>query len=274
MSFSVARSTANPGGSHKVASADVQRELRKFILARGDHVQRYRFAFSLMHGSCVLDFGSGSGLGALLLPGLQASYLGVEIDVTALNWAASHLSTPDGRVRFISGPEFDSQSLARSFDLALILEVIEHVRNPEELVSKVARCVRSGGTIVISTPNGAISDGDPRVFQSPFHLEEFDIQRFRSILDVVQGDYEIFKQFRRDHLDVAPLLIGAGLLRGTKKTQAGGHTAPPGRVTSNPAWRIWELLPSPSPLWKITRAGDVSPRSRGYSHLIGVVKVR
>jgi 2-polyprenyl-3-methyl-5-hydroxy-6-metoxy-1,4-benzoquinol methylase len=42
-----------------------------------------------------------------------------------------------------------------AFDCALVAEVIEHTAHPDEFLSAVARLIRPGGHIVLTTPNGA-----------------------------------------------------------------------------------------------------------------------
>ncbi len=61
------------------------------------------------------------------------------------------------------------------FDVALVTEVIEHVAHPDQFLSAIARTVKPGGHVVMSTPNGGyflnrlprFSDHpDPSVFES------------------------------------------------------------------------------------------------------------
>lgn len=49
-----------------------------------------------------------------------------------------------------------------SFDAVVCLETIEHVPNPEHLLDVLARMVRKGGRLIVSTPDGAFERGrDP-----------------------------------------------------------------------------------------------------------------
>ena len=67
-----------------------------------------------------------------------------------------------------------ADDLADRFDLVLALEVVEHVAHPDQFLASVARLVRPGGHIIVSTPNGGylmnplprFSDfDDPSVFE-------------------------------------------------------------------------------------------------------------
>lgn len=50
--------------------------------------------------------------------------------------------------------EVDKMPLAsNSIDIAVSLAVIEHLRDPENFISEIFRCLRPGGLIYLSTPN-------------------------------------------------------------------------------------------------------------------------
>ncbi|MEN2785439.1 methyltransferase domain-containing protein [Sphingomonas qilianensis] len=59
------------------------------------------------------------------------------------------------RLHFHPGNIFDvSDDVAGTFDVALALEVVEHVAHPDAFLAQLAKVVRPGGHIIISTPNG------------------------------------------------------------------------------------------------------------------------
>jgi 2-polyprenyl-3-methyl-5-hydroxy-6-metoxy-1,4-benzoquinol methylase len=59
-----------------------------------------------------------------------------------------------GTISFAPGNVFELQ-FPFLFDAVLITEVIEHVAHPDEFLAKIARLVRPGGYVVMTTPNGA-----------------------------------------------------------------------------------------------------------------------
>ncbi|HEX8679451.1 MAG TPA: methyltransferase domain-containing protein [Chthoniobacterales bacterium] len=79
-----------------------------------------------------------------------------------------------GDVTYAPGNAFELEQ-SDPFDAVLITEIIEHVAHPDEFLRRVARLVRPGGYIVMTTPNGAYFQNrlpkfsdfpDPSVFES------------------------------------------------------------------------------------------------------------
>jgi SAM-dependent methyltransferase len=85
---------------------------------------------------------------------------------------------------------------AHSFDLIVALEIIEHLKDPEKLVSEAARVVRPGGVVLISTPNKA-NYSDARCYSNPFHVKEFYYDELRALLGQYFRQVEIMHQRMR-----------------------------------------------------------------------------
>ncbi len=58
-----------------------------------------------------------------------------------------------GTIHFKPGNIFEL-NLEVCYDVILITEIIEHVAHPDEFLTKIARLLKPGGYIVMSTPNG------------------------------------------------------------------------------------------------------------------------
>ena len=58
-----------------------------------------------------------------------------------------------GRISFAPGNAFEL-NFNTPFDAVVITEVIEHVAHPDEFLGQTARLVRTGGYVVMTTPNG------------------------------------------------------------------------------------------------------------------------
>lgn len=79
-----------------------------------------------------------------------------------------------GDVSYAAGDVFDLD-FEGQFDGVLITEIIEHVAHPDEFLQKIAKLIRPGGFIIMTTPNGLyfrntlprFSDfANPSVFES------------------------------------------------------------------------------------------------------------
>ena len=99
-------------------------------------------------GRRVLDIGCRYGaLTRAYLEGNQV--LGIDVDEWALREAA-RLGIETQWADAEEGLPFEDES----FDVVVAGELLEHVRDPAELVGEVRRVLRPGGTFVGSVPNG------------------------------------------------------------------------------------------------------------------------
>jgi SAM-dependent methyltransferase len=97
-----------------------------------------------------LDVGCGDGRTGLWLARRARSYVGVDVSESAVR--AARLRGMDARLvadaALLPFPD-------RSFDVALCIEVLEHLFDPEGAAAEIRRVLRPGGTLVVSVPNCA-----------------------------------------------------------------------------------------------------------------------
>lgn len=127
----------------------------KGILMRANpalHEEAFEVLRGVMAAGCrVIDVGSGQGAFAARLS--DAGYAVTSVDKNVADFRA------DG-VEFIA-VDFDNaqqvagfrQSHEGQFDVAIGMEVIEHVENPWEYCRLLLSLVRPGGLVLITTPN-------------------------------------------------------------------------------------------------------------------------
>ena len=63
------------------------------------------------------------------------------------------LKHESGRLRFEAGNVFELAA-GEEYDAVLITEIIEHVAHPDAFLEQIARLVRPGGHVIMTTPNG------------------------------------------------------------------------------------------------------------------------
>lgn len=95
----------------------------------------------------ILDLGCGSGalLGRLQAQGYTELH-GIDIAAPA---------QPAGGIRYAEA-DFDNATLPYetfAFDLVLCVEVVEHLENPGAVLRELARVLRPGGRLLLTTPN-------------------------------------------------------------------------------------------------------------------------
>jgi 2-polyprenyl-3-methyl-5-hydroxy-6-metoxy-1,4-benzoquinol methylase len=141
-------------------------------------------------GPRVLDVGCGEGRFAAELMRAGAHVVAVDVAEEALRRARSRHPELDARLVPIDGPwELEDAS----FDLVWAGETIEHVADTAALLSELRRVLRSGGSLVASTPaHGRLSRArlalSPRAFAQHFdplgeHLRFYDRRTLSGLLD-------------------------------------------------------------------------------------------
>jgi ubiquinone/menaquinone biosynthesis C-methylase UbiE len=107
----------------------------------------------------VLDIGCGDGAGLSTVKP-SADYTGLDISPTQVTYMKQHFrSWKNKRSGTVSIIEHDAVPLpcpSKSFDLILACDVLEHVLEPEKLLSEIQRVLTPRGYLFVSIPNEPI----------------------------------------------------------------------------------------------------------------------
>lgn len=107
----------------------------------------------LKKGARVLD--CGAAFGALMAVAKEKGFEPYGIELAAE--AAAEIASRFGKDRIFSGP-FEQATFRGvgegDFDGVFMCDFIEHVRTPLAVINKAASLLRSGGSLVITTPDG------------------------------------------------------------------------------------------------------------------------
>jgi len=143
---------------------------------------RYSVARKYAAGK-VLEVGCGTGAGASTLPSCEL--FGVDNDIAACGYARQNYH--------MMGAVADARKLpfrTAVFDTVLCLEVLEHLAEHEKLLSEVARVMKLGAILVLSTPNPQCL-GIENYPVSKFHVAEVPVSDVDCLLS------EAFRVVRR-----------------------------------------------------------------------------
>lgn len=169
---------------------------------------RYELLRKLVPGKRVLDIGCGAGLGTRILAEMGAAAVeGVERRLEALELARAAVY-PDGvEVSFRQADlECGLPQQTASFDLVVVLEVLEHVAAQEQLLTEVRRVLRPGGVAVVSIPHAPFEAfWEALGGENPYHHHVPGIDQLRSQLRGFEAVH-LFVQCDR----VASLMIPLG----------------------------------------------------------------
>jgi 2-polyprenyl-3-methyl-5-hydroxy-6-metoxy-1,4-benzoquinol methylase len=117
-----------------------------------------------------LDVGCGPGT---LIGALGDEYVSLGVDVSHNQIAHARRTYDGATTRFFAGPLSQLPDHHRDFDVATVIEVVEHLR-PETvdlLLRETVRRLRSGGKLILTTPN----------FQGAWPLIEAMVNRFGEV---------------------------------------------------------------------------------------------
>jgi SAM-dependent methyltransferase len=153
-------------------------------LLAASHVHRYEFAAQLVGGRRVLDLCCGSGYGSRILARSASSVHGVDVAADAIANAVAQ-----------DGPEADRPTFERAdalgyvrtlgaeeFDIVVCFEGLEHVDDPEALVSELVRLVEGGTALILSIPNSRGFDE-----QNEFHLTDYGYDEMIAMRENFRG---------------------------------------------------------------------------------------
>ncbi len=119
----------------------------------------------------ILEVGSGDGalIYASWVAHPQATYVGVDTDEVGITLAERELEVAGVPAKVIDGSAYDLPFEDASFDAVLFADVVEHLDQPELAIREICRVLRSGGTLLLSTPHAQ----PDIIWDAEHHVKEY-----------------------------------------------------------------------------------------------------
>ena len=163
-------------------------------------------------GSKILDVGCATGYFARQLTKKNCETWGVDNDKLALKKASKYCK----KVILSNVDEVSSLTVPKKyFDYIVILDVIEHLRQPKNILSLAKHYLKDGGKIIISVPNIAHASIRWMLLKGEFRytttgiLDETHVHFYtqKSIIDLLKKmGYKIIKIIPTNGMCKVPLL--------------------------------------------------------------------
>lgn len=152
---------------------------------------RYEWILRLagdVRGKRVLDLGCGDGVLSYLLAAKGADVIGADSSEDGLAHANKETAKRyvSGSCKFISASAYEVPLPDESFDVVVSCEVIEHLPEPEKMLTEARRLLKKGGKLILTTPY--------RITEFPqdeHHIREYFPQELRSFVSHQFADVEI-----------------------------------------------------------------------------------
>jgi 2-polyprenyl-3-methyl-5-hydroxy-6-metoxy-1,4-benzoquinol methylase len=143
----------------------------------------------------IIEVGCGAGTVAFELPKIadirEVSYIGVDLNADAINLAdkMARALNIDDHVKFVcaDATTYAFENEANCFDTVLLIDFLEHVRNPADILRSLMPKLKEKGIFVVSVPTPYYR----RVFGKEFHervghvVDGFTLQELKSLFDEI-----------------------------------------------------------------------------------------
>jgi ubiquinone/menaquinone biosynthesis C-methylase UbiE len=139
----------------------------------------------------VIDVACGVGYGTDYLAPSTSRIFGVEIADEAIAIARERYRR--GNAWFVQADAEHLPFPDAVADAVTCFEGIEHFVHPEIHLNEVVRVLKSAGLYLVSTPH---PDANPHGEENPYHLHEFEPERFESMLRAQFADVTMLGQRR------------------------------------------------------------------------------
>jgi 2-polyprenyl-3-methyl-5-hydroxy-6-metoxy-1,4-benzoquinol methylase len=153
-----------------------------------EHLNRYVLAMDNIVSKDVLDIACGSGYGMYLMSYLAKSVSGYDYSKEAIEEAKSFPYRCDSclEIRNLEDDKPLSNHKHEKFDVVTCFETIEHVNNPETLLTNIKNVMAEHGIIYISTPNDL-----KRTDRNKWHKVHFDFYSLFNTIQKIFGDVKL-----------------------------------------------------------------------------------
>lgn len=126
----------------------------------------------------VVDIGCGTGFGTHLFTKNALNVTGIDVDPNAVKFAKRCFD--NHKIKFFNMSVDDLIVIGNKFDFVTMIDVIEHVRDDDGMISKCKSLLCPTGILFVSTPNRL-----SRYRKSEYHVKEYSPDELRELLEKV-----------------------------------------------------------------------------------------
>lgn len=158
------------------------------------HLLRHQFVYEYVKGQIkltdrLLEVGFGEGYGSEMLLSSCESYTGVDVAEEAVDYASDTYGATNCKFDHYDGGvlPYDDES----FDVVISFQVIEHVGEDVGFVRQLARVLKKGGRLYVTTPNKAIRLKPGQKPWNRYHIREYYQSELSGVLSEFFEDVKV-----------------------------------------------------------------------------------
>ncbi len=147
------------------------------VLTQDEHLARYRFATQFVEGKLVADIACGTGYGTQMLSKAGALRVsGMDSSEQTVALCRERYDKSPGVTYSVADAQGLTAILDGEYEVVVSFETIEHLPDAEAYLNEMARILKPGGTLLVSTPDRRLSSvmhvflGHP---SNPYHVREY-----------------------------------------------------------------------------------------------------
>lgn len=193
-----------------------------------EHMARYRLAMQFAVGKTVLDLGCGAGYGAFRMSRTAKLVVGIDQNTDAIDYAREHYGGHGHGHPIFTRSQIEriapssnimgihlEPMLLRKFDVVTSFEVMEHMEDPNRLLTTARKFMHKKTSILIlSVPfyhrTGRASEED-----NPYHHWVWDLPGLVELMRKHFNHIDIWVQYMMGFYPDIPLQPGTGVGVGT-----------------------------------------------------------
>jgi 2-polyprenyl-3-methyl-5-hydroxy-6-metoxy-1,4-benzoquinol methylase len=99
----------------------------------------------------ILEIGCGNGNICFQVAHLGHQVLGIDLSEESIHYANEHFRWPNLTYKTIAAEDISGQSL---YDVIICSEVLEHLYEPDKVLSQISRMLKPNGITIVTVPNG------------------------------------------------------------------------------------------------------------------------
>jgi SAM-dependent methyltransferase len=170
------------------------------------HLAVYEWIGRRVPGRRVIDMACGEGYGSALLADRAAAVVGVDANPDAHRHASLRYRAPNLRFERDLVEGFEAPC-----DVIVFLQTIEHLEDPQGVLTHFRSLLPADGVVYVSTPNLlTIAPAGAPKSDNPWHVREYRAHEFRGLCADVFQHVEVFGLFHARKLRAHELALRLG----------------------------------------------------------------